>query len=67
MHRSHTRTYMHTFDSVHPKYNFQAVMLNYTLGDIFTLRTYMHTYRTRNKYIYKVWICSYQGDNNNID
>ena len=34
MYRSHTHTYMHTFNIVHPKYTFEAVKSNYTFESV---------------------------------
>ena len=38
IHRAHTRVYMHTFNSVHPNYNFEAVGMKYTFESAVPLR-----------------------------
>ena len=37
MHRAHTRAYMYTLDSVHPKYTLEYVGTNYTSEAVGTL------------------------------
>ena len=40
MHRVHTRVYMYTFDSIHPKYTLEAARVNCTLKAVVSLCAY---------------------------
>ena len=60
-HGAHLCAYMHTPDSVHPKYTLGSVRVNFTLEAVGPLRAfhrahtraYMHTHITNNQYSQK--------------